>query len=141
MKKVLFFAAMLSFAVACGGGVKSANNAEEAAVEAPEAVEEVAPEAAEEAVPEVKAEAAPEIQANEKAEMPKLTVNKVIEGAKVEAAEVAEEVAEEAQFQVTEIKEKVKLESATIGKDKKKVVETNLKVSETPVAKGVAVSK
>ena len=73
--------------------------------------------------------------------MPKLTVNKVIEGAKAEAAEVAEDVKEEAQFQVTEIKEKVKLESATIGKDKKKNIETNLKVSETPVAKGVAVSK
>ena len=71
MKKVLFFAAMLSFAVACGGENKNDNNAEEAVVETVEAVEE-------QAAPEVKAEAEQTVEAPEET---KLVVNKVIENA------------------------------------------------------------
>ena len=71
MKKVLFFAAMLSFAVACGGENKNDNNAEETVVETVEAVEE-------QAAPEVKAEAEQTVEAPEET---KLVVNKVIENA------------------------------------------------------------
>lgn len=110
MKKILFFAAMLSFAVACGGNQQQ-NNAEEAA-QAPEAavenVEVVAtpqPEEVTVAKPEVATEAETETV---KVKETKLKVNNTL---KVKEATNKDESAEK--FTVTEIKpaeESVKLE-------------------------------
>jgi hypothetical protein len=98
MKKVLFFAAMLSFAVACGGENKSDNNAEETVVEAVEVVEETV-------APEVKAEAAPEVapKVEENGEDRKLTVVKTTGIKSVEAAETKK--ADDSQFTASEYKE------------------------------------
>ncbi len=139
MKKVLFFAAMLSFAVACGGENKNDNNAEETVVETVEAVEE-------QAAPEVKAEAEQTVEAPEET---KLVVNKVIEN-----ANCAEVKAEEKTLKAVDatIKKEVKAEEktlkavdATLDKDAKKSIKKenkkNLKVTETNLNANVATAK
>lgn len=110
MKKILFFAAMLSFAVACGGNQQQ-NNAEEAA-QAPEAavenVEAVATPQPEE-VTVTKPEEATEAETETvKVKETKIKVNKTLQ---VKDATNKDESAEK--FTVTEIKpaeESVKLE-------------------------------
>lgn len=127
MKKVLFFAAMLSFAVACGGEKKSDNNAE-ATVEATEVVEAVEKTVAE--APEVEAEA----PAAEVTEKPVLTIKEAPAIKSVEAADKTKTV---------EVKE-IKAIDAGVSKEKKaiKVVgDKDLKVSDATVAAGSAEAK
>lgn len=122
MKKILFFAAMLSFAVACGGNQQQ-NNAEEAA-QAPEAavenVEVVAtpqPEEVTVAKPEEATEAETETV---KIKETKLKVNNTLT---VKAATDKEESAEK--FTVTEIKPAEEPAKLEVKEGKK----TDIKVS------------
>lgn len=133
MKKILFFAAMLSFAVACGGNQQQ-NNAEEAAQTPEAAVEAVETEAEAEAVVAPQPE---EVTAN-KAEA--FQEKKLEVGQTLDVAVATAEQEDGNKLTVSEIKPEKKPVQLEVKEGKKSELKVNgdLKVSDSKLKVGTA---